>query len=150
MSKIEEVRSDMMAALKAGDKPRKDALSLLLAALKAKAIDKREDLTEEEENAVVYRQIKEAQETLETAPADRTELAEECRYRIQVWSQFAPQRMDKEQVRSAVREYLDEIGLEQPTPKDMGRIMKPLMAKLQGAADGALVSQALKEIMEQK
>ena len=48
MSKIEEVRTAMMAALKAGDKPRKDALSLLLSALKSKQIDKRADLTEEE------------------------------------------------------------------------------------------------------
>ena len=55
MSKIDDVRKEMMLALKAGDKPRKDALSLLLSALKSKQIDKRADLTEEEENAVVYR-----------------------------------------------------------------------------------------------
>ena len=53
MSKIDDVRSAMMQAMKDKDKARKDALSLLLAALKNKAIDKRADLTEEEENAVV-------------------------------------------------------------------------------------------------
>ena len=74
MSKIDEVRKAMMEALKAGDKPRKEALSLLLSALKAKFIDKRADLTEEEENAVVYKEIKAAQETLDTLPADRTAL----------------------------------------------------------------------------
>ena len=66
MSKIDVVRKAMMDALKAGDKPRKEALSLLLSALKAKNIDKRADLTEDEENAVVYKEIKEAQETLDT------------------------------------------------------------------------------------
>ena len=70
MTKVEVVRKAMMDALKAGDKPRKEALSLLLSALKAKTIDKREDLTEDEANAVVYREIKEAQETLDTAPVD--------------------------------------------------------------------------------
>ena len=50
MSKIDEVRSAMMAAMKAKDKERKDALSALLTALKNKAIDKRADLTEEEGN----------------------------------------------------------------------------------------------------
>ena len=53
MSKIEEVRTAMYAAMKAKDKERKDALSMLLGALKAKAIDKREDLTEAEENSII-------------------------------------------------------------------------------------------------
>ena len=148
MSKIDEVRSAMMAALKAGDKPRKDALSLLLSALKAKAIDKREELTEEEENAVVYKEIKEAKETLESTPADHADIIEECRSRIAVWSDFAPQRMDEEQTRAAVREYLAEIGLPHPARKDMGKIMKPLLSRLQGQAEGGMVSRILKEFME--
>ena len=82
MSKIDDVRKEMMLALKAGDKPRKDALSLLLSALKSKQIDKRADLTEEEENAVVYREIKEAKETLDTTPADREDVIAECKLRI--------------------------------------------------------------------
>ena len=82
MSKIEVVRKAMQDALKAGDKPRKDALSLLLSALKAKWIDKRADLTEEEENAIVYKELKEAQETLDTTPADRTDIIEETRLRM--------------------------------------------------------------------
>ena len=149
MSKIDEVRSAMMAALKAGDKPRKDALSLLLSALKAKAIDKRADLTEEEENAVVYREIKEAKETLEATPPDRADLIAECESRIAAWTPFAPQRMDEAQVREAVTAWLREQGLEQPGPKDMGRIMKPLLASFQGRADGGLVSRVLKEIIAQ-
>ena len=68
MAKTQEVQTQMMAALKAGDKPRKDALSLLLAALKNKQIDKRAPLTEAEEDAVILREIKEAQETIDTTP----------------------------------------------------------------------------------
>ena len=63
MSKIEEVRSAMVAAMKAGDKGTKETLSLLLAALKNKAIDKREDLTPEEEVQVVLKEIKQTKET---------------------------------------------------------------------------------------
>lgn len=58
MSKIDTVRAAMMQAMKDKNKERKDALSLLLAALKSKQIDKRADLTEEEENAVIFREIK--------------------------------------------------------------------------------------------
>ena len=57
MSKIEEVRKQMVAAMKSGDKARKETLSLLLASLKNKAIDKRADLTEEEEVQVVLKEI---------------------------------------------------------------------------------------------
>lgn len=70
MSKIDMVRAEMMQAMKQKEKERKDALSLLLSALKAKFIDKRSELTEEEENAVVLKEIKQAQETLDSAPAD--------------------------------------------------------------------------------
>ena len=62
MSKIDEVRSAMMAAMKAKDKERKDALSALLTALKNKAIDKRADLTEEEETQVILKEIKQLKE----------------------------------------------------------------------------------------
>ena len=148
MTKIDEVRSAMMAALKAGDKPRKEALSLLLSALKAKAIDKRADLTEEEENAIVYKEIKEAKETLDSTPADHAGIIEECRSRIAVWSDFAPKRLDEEQTRAAVQDFLAEIGLPHPTPRDLGKIMKPLLAKLQGQAEGGMVSRILKEFME--
>ena len=58
MSKIDDVRKEMVVAMKAGDKARKETLSSLLAALKNKAIDKREDLTAEEEVQVVLKEIK--------------------------------------------------------------------------------------------
>ena len=148
MSKIEEVRTAMMAALKAGDKPRKDALSLLLSALKSKQIDKRADLTEEEENAVVYREIKEAKETLDTTPADRADIIEECRLRIAVWSEFAPARMDEDAIRAVIAETLAELGIAEPTAKDKGRLMKVLMPKLNGKAEGRLVNQLVGEVLK--
>ena len=147
MSKIDEVRDAMVQALKAGDKPRKEALSLLLAALKSKAIDKREDLTEDEENTIVYKQIKEAKETLETLPADRTAMIEQNKGWIEVWSEFAPQRLGEDEIRKVVDEVLAELGIDAPTPKDKGKIMKPLMAKLGGKADGGIVNKIVTEKM---
>lgn len=148
MSKIDVVRKAMMDALKAGDKPRKEALSLLLSALKAKNIDKRADLTEDEENAVVYKEIKEAQETLDTTPADRTEILDECRLRISVYSEFAPKRMDANEIRACIRETLAELGLDAPTAKDKGKLMKVLMPKLGGKAEGRLVNQIAGEFLK--
>ena len=148
MSKIDVVRKAMMDALKAGDKPRKEALSLLLSALKAKNIDKRADLTEDEENAVVYKEIKEAQETLDTTPADRAEIIDECRLRIAVYSEFAPKRMDEAEIRQVIAETLSELGIDAPTAKDKGRLMKTLMPKLNGKAEGRLVNQLVSEVLK--
>ena len=64
MSMIENVRSQMVEAMKSKDKDRKDALSMLLSALKNKAIDKRADLTEAEEFEVVKKEIKQTKETM--------------------------------------------------------------------------------------
>ena len=66
MSKIEQIRGEMVAAMKAKDKERKDALSMLLGSLKNKAIDKRSDLTEAEENEIVLKEIKQLKETLDS------------------------------------------------------------------------------------
>ena len=148
MSKIDVVRKAMMDALKAGDKPRKEALSLLLSALKAKNIDKRADLTEDEENAVVYKEIKEAKETLDTTPADRADIIDECRLRIAVWSEFAPARMDEDAIRAVIRETLAELSIDAPTTKDKGRLMKSLMPKLNGKAEGRLVNQLVGEVLK--
>lgn len=147
MSKIEDVRRQMMQALKDRDMPRKETLSLLLSALKAKAIDKRADLTEEEENAVIMREIKQTQETLELAPADRTDLIEECRARIAVLSEFAPQMMSEDDVRAAIAQVLTTLGITAPTAKDKGIIMKTLMPLVKGKADGSLVNQLVGELL---
>ena len=143
MSKIEEVRSDMVKAMKAGEKETKETLSMLLAALKNKAIDKRADLTEEEEDQVVLKEIKQTKETLEMTPADRTEIIEECNRRLAVLEQYAPKMMDENEIKEVITATLAELGIEAPTAKDKGRIMKVLMPKVKGKADGKLVNELL-------
>ena len=143
MSKIDEVRSAMVAAMKAGDKETKETLSLLLSALKNKAIDKRADLTPEEEIQVVLKEIKQTKETLELSPADRTDIIEECNARIAVLEQYAPKMMDEAEIQEVISSVLAELGIEAPTPKDKGRIMKVLMPKVKGKADGKLVNEVL-------
>ncbi|MCI9074455.1 MAG: GatB/YqeY domain-containing protein [Dorea sp.] len=143
MSKIDEVRSDMVKAMKAGEKDTKDTLSLLLAALKNKAIDKRSDLTPEEEIQVVLKEIKQTKETLELTPADRTDIIEECRHRLSVLEQYAPKMMDADEIEAVISETLAELGIDAPAGKDKGRIMKALMPKVKGKADGKLVNELL-------
>lgn len=143
MSKIDEVRSAMMAAMKAKDKERKDALSALLTALKNKAIDKRADLTEEEETQVILKEIKQIKETIEMTPADRTDILTECNSRLAVLEEYAPKMMDEAEIKAVVSEVLTSLGLDAPTAKEKGKIMKELMPKVKGKADGKLVSEVV-------
>ena len=143
MSKIDEVRSAMMAAMKAKDKERKDALSALLTALKNKAIDKRADLTEEEETQVILKEIKQLKETIEMTPADRTDILPECNSRLAVLEEYAPKMMDEAEIKAVVSEVLTSLGLDAPTAKEKGKIMKELMPKVKGKADGKLVSEVV-------
>ena len=143
MSKIDTVRAAMMQAMKDKDKARKDALSLLLSALKNKAIDKRADLTEDEENTVIFREIKQAQETIDTTPADRVQTIEEAKLRMSVYSEFVPKLMGENEIREVIAAVLAELAIEKPTAKDKGKIMKTLMPRVKGKADGSLVNQVL-------
>ena len=143
MSKIDTVRAAMVEAMKAKDKARKDSLSMLLSALKNAQIDKREPLTEDEENAIVKKEIKQTQETYDMAPADRTDIREEAAARLAVYREFAPEDMSVEQIREVIAAVLSELGLENPTPKDKGAIMKVLMPRVKGKADGKMVNETL-------
>ena len=143
MSKIDVVRAAMVEAMKAKDKARKDSLSMLLSALKNAQIDKREPLTEDEENAVAKKEIKSTQETYDLAPADRDDIRSEAAARIAVYKEFAPEDMSVEQIREVIAAVLSELGLENPTPKDKGAIMKVLMPRVKGKADGKMVNETL-------
>ena len=147
MSKTDEVRKAMVDAMKAKDKETKDTLSLLLSALKNKAIDKRAELTAEEEEQVVLKEIKQTKETLELTPADRTDLIEETKNRLAVLEKFAPKMMDETEIKAVIADVLANLGIDAPTGKDKGRIMKELMPKVKGKADGKLVNEILGSFM---
>ena len=149
MSKIDVIRGAMVEAMKAKDKARKDSLSMLLSALKNAEIDKRSPLTEEEENAIVLKEIKQTQETMEATPADRTEILEECRLRLEVLKEFAPKMMEEDEIRDAISKVLADLGIEAPTARDKGQIMKNLMPFVKGKADGSLVNQLVGEVLSQ-
>lgn len=143
MSKIDVVRAAMMQAMKDKNKERKESLSMLLSALKNKAIDKRADLTEEEENAVILKEIKQCQEAIDTAPAGRDDVLAENTARIAVYQEFAPKMMDEAETTAVLDAVLAELNITAPTAKDKGLIMKTLMPRVKGKADSALVNKVL-------
>jgi hypothetical protein len=142
MTKTEEVQKEMIAAMKVKDKERKESLTLLLSALKAKAKDKKEALTEEEENTIIVKEVKQTKETMESAPADRADIIAQCKNRIAVLEEFAPQFMGEDEINILIDKVMGELGLSEPlAPMAKGQIMKALMPQVKGKADGSLVNQ---------
>lgn len=148
MSKIETVRNEMIRAMKAHDKETKESLSMLLQALQKTAKDKNKDLTEAEEDAVVLKEIKQCEETIASCPMERMDIIDFMLIRINLYKQFAPKQMTREEIYNELTSILTELKLTNPTKKDKGRIMKMLMPKVKGKADGKLVNAVVDDVLK--
>ena len=141
------LRNEMIKAMKNKDKRRKDALSMLLTALKNAEIDARGALDETQENVVIKKEMKQLQETYDSAPDYRNDIKEDAEFRISVCKEFLPEDMTEDQIMNVINETLKELGIENPSGKDKGVIMKNLMPKVKGKADGKLVNQMIMKIL---
>ena len=142
--KFEEIRQAMIAAMKAHDKPRKEALSSLIEAIKKVAIDEghRDDITDEFADRVILKEIKSVKEQIDTCPDSRQDLKEEYQLKHDVMTEFAPEQMSEDEVRKILTEkYADVIAT-----KNKGMIMKTVMAEFKGKADGKMISQVVADL----
>lgn len=141
---LEALQKEMIAAMKAKDKVRKDAISNLIAAVKKYGIDNgvRNDITEEMTDAVILKELKAAKEQIDTCPPDRTELIEEYTTKYNIINEFAPVQMSAEEVKAVLTEkFADVIAT-----KNKGMIMKTVMAELKGKADGKIINAVVAEL----
>lgn len=149
MSMIDDVRAEMVTAMKAHDKDRKESLSMLLSALKNKYIDKgQQPLTEAEEYEVVNKEIRQTKETMDLAPADRTDIKDACSARISIYQAYAPAEMSSDEIKGIINDIIAKLGITEPSAKDKGRIMKELMPAVKGRADGGTVNKIVSEILK--
>lgn len=148
MSMTDTVRAEMVKAMKAKDKDRKDALSAMLTVLKNAEIDKREPLTEDEATAVLKKELKQLKETYDSAPDSRQDIKEAAEIRMNVIKEFVPEDMNEEQISEVIKAVLSELSIDAPTAKDKGTIMKTLMPRLKGKADGKLVNEVLQRFFK--
>ena len=138
---IKELQTAMIAAMKARDKSRKDTVSSLIAAVKKAAIDAgcRDDIPEEMVDAAVLKELKTAKEQLDTCPADRTDLLDEYKARVEVITEFAPKQLSEDEIEAVIKEkFADVIAT-----GNRGMIMKAVMGELKGKADGKLINQVV-------
>ena len=119
--KLKELQGAMIAAMKAKDKFRKDAISALVSAVKKKGIDNgcRDNIPDEMANEAILKEIKSVKEQIDTCPADRTELLEEYKKRYEIMSEFAPKMLSAEEVKAILEEKFADVL----ATKNKGQIM---------------------------
>ena len=138
------LQSAMIAAMKAKDKPRKDAISALVSAVKKAGIDAgcRDDIPTSMVDQVILKELKSVKEQIDTCPESRGDLKEEYQFRYNVMQEFAPQQMPAEEVKEVLQEKFAEVL----ATKNKGMIMKTVMAELKGKADGKVINQVVAEL----
>lgn len=142
---LEKIRSDMENAMKAGDKQKVTCLRMLIAAIKNREVSLKRTLEEQEIISIIRSQIKQHKESYtQFKKGKRDDLAEIEDNEISILREYLPKEMSDSEIKNIVDEIIAEIGA---TRKDFGKVMKTVMAKVAGRADGkkvnSIVSQSL-------
>lgn len=141
---FETLQKDMVAAMKARDKVRKEGISSLISAVKKAAIDQgcRDDIRSELVDQVILKELKTAKEQLDTCPDSRTDLKEEYQARYDIINEYAPRLMSAQEVKELLQERFSEVL----ATRNKGQIMKAVMPELKGKADGKVINQVVGEL----
>lgn len=143
MSLQQRLTDDMKTAMKAGDKDTLGVVRRAIAAMQNARIEKREDLDEQEEIKVIRSIAKQHKESIEQfRAAGREDLATKEESELEILSTYLPAEMDQTQLEALVDAAIAETGAS--SMKDMGGVIKIVMAKAQGQAEGGAVSALVK------
>lgn len=144
MSRIETIEGELREAMKSRDADRRDALRLILNALKGSEKELQRPLSEEEELQVLQRERKRRVEAAEAFRAGgREEQADAEDYELAVLEEFMPSPLTEEEIEEIVDDAIAEVGA--TSISDLGRVMADVMPQVAGRADGSAVSQIVRE-----
>lgn len=142
-----QLKNDLTAAMRQNDAEKRDTLRMLLAAIKQIEVDERTILDEEGVQAVLAKQAKQRRESIDFAEkAGRSEMAEKEHSELEIIEAYLPQKMSEGEIRRIAEAVIVEVGAE--NMKDMGRVMGQLMPRLQGNADGQVVSAVVRQLLQ--
>lgn len=146
MSIIEKIDSELIKALKSGDKEKVVVLRGLKSDIKYKKIDKGRELTNEEVIDVLSVNTKKLRDSIEQFDkAGREDLVTKEKAALEIISEYLPEQLGEEELRGIVKQAVEESGAE--SPRQMGLVMKIVMPKIKGRADGKLVSKLATEFL---
>lgn len=146
MSLRGRMEEDMKAAMRARDAETRDALRYVLSAVKNAEIDKRSELTEEEEVKLLRTQVKQRQDSIDQfRKGGRDDLAEKEEAQVRILERYLPQQMSDDELDQFVKAGIADAGAE--GPRDMGKVMGLLSARAEGRVDGRRLSSAVRDAL---
>jgi hypothetical protein len=144
MSLDERLVEEMKQAMKSGDKLRLSAIRMIRSASKNKEIELRKKLEDEEIVKVIQVMVRKGEESVEQfQTGGRMDLVEKEKREIEILRSFLPQPLSQEEILTIVDQSIQET--QASSPKDIGKVMKSVMPKIGGKADGKLINQLVKE-----
>lgn len=148
MSLKEQLMADYKTAMKEHDVTTKETVNLVRAAIKQHEVDQKVALEDDADIVpIIKKQLKMRRDALaDFEKAGRTDLLDGYKKEIEVLERYLPEEMSEEEILDAIKKIADETGIER-SMKSMGVMMKTVMAKLYGKADGSLVSKKVKEYL---
>ncbi len=143
----DKLSSAIKDAMRSGDDLKKTTLRMALAAIKNQEIDSRAALDEPAVLAVLQKEVKSRREAISDAQsAGREDLVQQAEAEIAFLEAFLPQPLSESELRKIVQEAIAEAGAS--SPREMGNVMKVLMPRVQGRADGKQVSAMVRELLQ--
>ena len=146
MSLYKQIQNDMYNAMKSGNRKDANTLRTTLAKVKDKVIEKRQDLSKEEEVKILQTLVKQRKESIELyEKGGRNELAEAEQKELEIINNYLPKMMDESNIKSIVKTVIDEVGA--TSMADMGKIMPEVMKRGKGLIDGKSAQKFVQELI---
>ncbi|RRG09660.1 MAG: GatB/YqeY domain-containing protein [Lactobacillus sp.] len=147
MSLLETLNQDMKTAMKAKDKTTLSVVRMLKSAVMNEQINLGHDLTNDEEVAVLSRELKQRKDSVaEFDKGGREDLSAQTKAEITVVEKYMPAQLSEDEVKQIVADTVTEVGAQ--SMADFGKVMGAVMPKLKGQADGKLVNQTVKGLLK--
>ena len=146
MSLYKQIQNDMYNAMKSGNREDANTLRTTLSKLKDKVIEKRQDLSKEEEVKILQTLVKQRKESIELyEKGGRNELVEAEQKELEIINNYLPKMMDESDIKSIVKTVIDEVSA--TSMADMGKIMPEVMKRGKGLIDGKLAQKFVQELI---
>ena len=143
----EELLKALKEAMKNKDEIKKDTITLLRSAILQVEKDNQNQLSEDEMLAIVSKEVKKRKESIaDYEKANREDIVQKLKKEIEILSEYLPEQLSEEEIIKIVEEAINETGA--TSPRDMGKVMQAIRPKTNGKADGKVVSQIVREKLE--
>ncbi|MBU5294012.1 GatB/YqeY domain-containing protein [Anaerosalibacter bizertensis] len=147
MSLKKSLMEDLKTSMKNKDTLRKNTITMVRAGIKQKEVDERRELDDEDIMDIIAKQLKEKRNAIkEFDRGGRQDLVEQTEKEMEILLKYLPEQLTEEEVEEIVKAVIEEVDAK--SMKDMGIIMKNVMPKIKGRADGSVVNKVAKKYLK--